>query len=93
LSAELLDTLLPETPSYSVDHVGLATAVGTHDARDTGREVEDGAVWKRLEAVKLQLANVHGGLDRAVGREDNRRWDGTDPVGRMTGARGWTDER
>src|SRR6185436_6389217 len=63
-AAELLGALLAETPLHGVDDVRLAAAVRADDARESGAEVERSAIGERLEALELELSDVH---DRPAG--------------------------
>jgi hypothetical protein len=51
-AAQRLRALLAERPAHGFAAIALPAAVGTHDARDTGHDLDDGLLAERLEAVE-----------------------------------------
>ena len=59
-AAQRLGALLPHHPRERVDDVGLAGAVGAHDAGDARLEPQVGRRGEGLEALQGEALDVHG---------------------------------
>ena len=59
VASEQLGALLSERPAHGVGDVGLAAAVGTHDAGDAREDLHLGLVGERLEPVNENALQSH----------------------------------
>src|SRR3989449_3583753 len=68
LAAEMARALLAQHPADRVDDVRLAAAVRSDDGGHPRRQLEDGPLHERLEAVQLDLLDPHPGPSPAAAR-------------------------
>ena len=71
-----LSALLAERPANGVNYVGLAAAVGTYHPGDSGWQVADGPLHRRLEADQLKLLDAQSFSLGPVPRESPREPEG-----------------
>jgi hypothetical protein len=62
LAAQRLRGALAHDPAHGVDDVRLTAAVGTDDAGEIARELDDGGIDERLESGQLDLAQTHAAV-------------------------------
>src|SRR2546422_2931507 len=68
LAAQMARALLAQHPADRVDDVRLAAAVRSDDGGHARRQLEDGPLHERLEAVQLDLLDPHPGPSPAAAR-------------------------
>jgi hypothetical protein len=67
-AAQAFGRALAHHPAQGLDDVGLAAAVGAHDAGEPGPDVELGDVTERFEAADAEPDELQGPLSQDMGQ-------------------------